>query len=140
MSSVIKKVKIAFEYNGNIVNIEMGPYKTIKDLKEKAAKLFYLNYEVKLYGNNKDLTPYENWTIGEFFKNKPNIQVKVMQLQNYFFKEEKPLHQNLDLSISMHTSTKTSTYVICECLLENVSYYCRNCWVFICNSCRKNVS
>jgi len=48
MSSMVKKVKVSLEYNGNTINIEKGPYKTIKDLKEKATKIFFLNYEVKL--------------------------------------------------------------------------------------------
>jgi hypothetical protein len=81
MSSYIKKIKISLEYNNNPVLLDVEPYRQIKYLKEKAGKIFYpLNYEIRLIYNNKDLLNYENMQVGEYFKNKGVISIKVVQL------------------------------------------------------------
>jgi len=75
------KIKVALEYTDNIVNEEVMPYKTIKFLKERVMKIFYpLNYDIKLFYMNKDLTNFENIPLGEYFKNKSNITIKVVQV------------------------------------------------------------
>jgi hypothetical protein len=81
MSSYIKKIKISLEYNNSPVLLDVEPYRQIKFLKEKAGKIFYpLNFDIRLIYNNRDLSSCENLQIGEYFKNKGVIYIKVMQL------------------------------------------------------------
>ena len=77
----IKKIKITLEYLTNSVNIEVEPYRPISYLREKAKKIYFpLNFEIKLIYSNKDLTPLDNITIGDFFKNKSTIFIKIVQI------------------------------------------------------------
>lgn len=88
-SNSLKKIKINLDYLGKTIGIELEPYKTINQVKEKTRKLFFIiNLEFKLIHSNKDLTPFDSITIGEYFKNKSKIYLKVVQLTNVNYSKE----------------------------------------------------
>lgn len=94
-SNSLKKLKIYLDYLGKSIEIEIEPYKTIAQLKEKTRKLFFIvNLEFKLIHSNKDLTPFDSITIGEYFKNKSKTHIKVIQLSNANYSKEINSGQN----------------------------------------------
>ena len=136
-----KKIKISLEYSGKIVNIECEQYKPIRSLKERAGKIFYpLSSESRLVHNNKDLSPYESVALGDFFKNKTNIHIKVYQIVNFNAKEENVNYSHLSNSPNVNYKSYGGNVALCSCGKDNVSYYCRTDKTFICKSCRQNVS
>jgi len=81
LNNSIKKVKITLEYQSHSINVEIEPYRPISYIREIAKKKFYpLNYEIKLIYSNKDLTPFDTISIGELFKNKSQIFIKIVQI------------------------------------------------------------
>jgi len=82
-STTLKKLKVELDFSGKTMGIEFEPYKTIAQLKEKARKLFFIvNSETKLFHTNKDLTAFESITLGEYFKNKSKIYLKLVLNSN----------------------------------------------------------
>jgi hypothetical protein len=130
-----KKIKITLYYESKGVNIDVEPYKPLKFLKQRAAQIFYpLNFEVKISYCNKDLTQYDDVKIGEYFKNKSNITVKVYQI----IPETKEYRQN---SPSQKGSPKQDKpEYICQCRKGLITNYCRECNEFHCKNCRANVN
>jgi len=136
-----KKIKISLEYNGNVVNIECEQYKPIRSLKDKAGKIFYpLNSDTRLVYNNKDLTPYETVALGDFFKNKTNIHIKVFQIVNFNAKEQNVNYAHLSNSPNVNFKSYGGNVVNCSCGNDSASYYCRTDKTFICKNCRMNVN
>jgi len=81
---IMKKIKINLEYKTQHIVIEIEPYKTLKNLKEKASKLFFpLSNDFKILMNNKDQSAYEDYQIGEIYKNKPNLNLKLIDTDEY---------------------------------------------------------
>jgi len=88
-SKSLKKLKINLEYLGKTMGIEVEPYKTISQLKEKTRKLFFIvNLDFKLIHSNKDLTPFDSISLGEYFKNKSKIHLKLIQTSNLNYSKE----------------------------------------------------
>jgi len=78
-----KKIKVSMEYLRKTNNYDFEPYRTIDYLIEKAKKLFFIvKEEVKIIHNNKDLTPFKEISISEYFKNKNKIHLKMIQISN----------------------------------------------------------
>ena len=64
----IKTIELKFEYQERIVIIKSEPYKTIKELKEKAIKIFHnIPKDIHCFHLARDLESYENNIIGELF-------------------------------------------------------------------------
>jgi len=136
-----KKIKISLEHSGKVVNIECEQYKPIKYLKERAGKIFYpLNSDSKLVYNNKDLTQYESVALGDFFKNKTSIHIKVFQIVNFNAKEQNVNYASLSNSPNVNYKSFGGNVALCSCGNDPISYYCRTDKTFICKSCRLNVS
>ena len=84
--------------------------------------------EIKLFFGNQDISEYEEYIIGDFFKRKKLINIKVEELN--------PKEFNNITNINKNQINKTS--LICKCFRDEISNFCRNCKEFICNSCRVN--
>lgn len=156
-NSVVKKLRISLEYANNIVAVEVEPYRPIKYLKEKAAKIFYpLNFEVKLLYSNKDLSSFDNISIGDFFKNKNTIYIKVVQI--IAMNSPQKINPKIDLKVNSVPNENTKEYnnspnflnvnqlganyqdkyLLCDCTMDIIGYYCRVCNAFLCKNCRIN--
>ena len=78
-----KKIKVSMEYLRKTNNFDFEPYRTIEYLIEKSKKLFFIvKEEIKMIHNNKDLAPFKEISIGEYFKNKNKIHLKLIQTSN----------------------------------------------------------
>ena len=80
MTSYLRqKIKTNLEYQGRRVTTDIPPYKTIKYIKKLTKNLFYpINSEIRLIYQHKDITPYEQSVIGDFFKRKNQIYIKIL--------------------------------------------------------------
>jgi hypothetical protein len=134
LQSGFKKLRIGLEYNNAVVNIEVEPYKPVKFLKQRAAQIFFpLNFEIRLSFCNKDLTPYDEINIGEYFKGKGNITIRVFQV----IPEGGQHRQSPPKNIGVKSENKSE--YICQCKKGLVASYCRECNEFLCKTCRSNV-
>ncbi len=89
LSKSVKKLKINIEFQGKTIGIELEPYKTVSQLKEKTRKVFFIvNLDFKLIHSNKDLSPFESITIGDYFKSKSKVHLKVIQTSNLNYSKE----------------------------------------------------
>ena len=139
MSNYLRqKIKINLEYQGRKISTDVPPYKTIKYIKDLAKNLFYpINFEIRLIYQHKDITPYEQSIIGDFFKRKNQVYIKIITYSQKD-KEHIDIHEEEKKNpINKLTASKKGIF-ICSCKNDLVGNYCRNCKDFICNSCRIN--
>ena len=154
---------VTLEYNNSTYTITVEPYKKLSYIKQQAQNHFYpLGEEIKLIKNNKDLTKYENSLIGDIFRNQNRVHIHIEPMSNQLINQITPKskkrliidsyeHQSktsnqnptspadLLLVNPLTKSTKQSTKIyICSCKCGTISYLCRNCNEYICNSCRQN--
>lgn len=88
-SLVKKKLKIHLQYKNQTVIIDIEPYKTFKYLKERASKLFFpISNGIKILMNNKDQSQFEEFQIGDVYKNKPTFNFRIVDFEE--FKQLKP--------------------------------------------------
>ena len=79
----LKKIRLNFEYNNQLVTLSAEPYKTIIQLKAKAMKMFFpCPKELKTYYLNRDISKHEYEKIGTFFLKKENIYLKLVEGPN----------------------------------------------------------
>ena len=130
--SILKKIKLNLEYEGRIITSEIPPYKPISYIKDLAKNIFYIkNKEIELIYVNKDITQYENYIIGDFFKRKNPITIKVqIQLIN-------TNKSTIEIIKNKKYKLDKSNF-FCSCGRDFIENYCRNCKDFICNLCRIN--
>ena len=129
--ATLKKIKVNLEYEGRIISSQVPPYKTLNYIKELAKNVFYLtNSEIQMIYSHKDITQFDNYIIGDFFKRKNPISIKINTL--------------IINSKSTNDIRKKRKYkldkanFLCSCNRDLIANYCRNCKMFICNSCRIN--
>ena len=129
--ATLKKLKINLEYEDRIIATEVPPYKTLKYIKNLAEKLFYIkNAEIQMIYLHKDITQYENYLIGDFFKRKNQISIKIISVI---------INSKSTNNIKMkRLNILDKTNFKCICNRDLIANYCRNCKEFICNSCRIN--
>jgi hypothetical protein len=124
----LKNIKINIEYEGKIKSTEIPPYKPISYIKEIAMELFNsIQSEIKIFFCNQDISEYKEYIIGDFFKRKKVINIKIEELN--------PKINNLT---NNKKSKINKTSLICKCFRDQITNYCRNCKEFICNTCRIN--
>lgn len=109
----IKLIEIKFEYKENIVTIKTETYRTIKELKEKAIKKFFnIPKDIHCFYLSRDLTPYENDSIGELFNNREKVTLKLMPPKKPIFpikkkilsKKEDLVFSNINLNTNVFSS------------------------------------
>ena len=126
----LKNIKINIEYEGKIKSTEIPPYKPISYIKEIAMELFNsIQSEIKIFFCNQDISEYKEYIIGDFFKRKKVINIKIEELN--------PKNFNNNLK-NEKKSKINKTSLICKCFRDQITNYCRNCKEFICNTCRIN--
>ena len=81
MSINLKKIRCTLEFNGKTFMISVPPYKRISFLKQQAQNFFYpITSEIKLVYQNKDITSHLNNLIGDIFRNKEAIYIRLFPL------------------------------------------------------------
>jgi hypothetical protein len=129
LHSSIKKIRVNLEYASNNASIDVEPYRPIKYLKERASQLFYpIKFEMILLHSNKDLTSYDNISLGEYFKNKSNLTIKITL----------NLNKNKNVESIPNNAQNEENYD-CSCHKTKIKHFCRQCNEFVCETCRLNV-
>ena len=125
----LKNIKINIEFEGKIKSTEIPPYKPISYINEIAMELFNsIKSEIKIFYDNQDISEYKEYIIGDFFKRKKVINIKIEELNP----------KKLNNLTNNKKSKINKTSLICKCFRDQITNYCRNCKEFICNSCRVN--
>jgi hypothetical protein len=125
----INDLKFVIEYQTRQVPVKLKPHQQILDIKDLAARAFFLlREEIKLTFENRDISQYDVARVGEFFKGKKNIFIKVMLVT--------PKQRKLPMSKQLN-----STKAKCPCSLckeASSVVFCRKCAVFLCDTCSKS--
>lgn len=127
MKPFLEKMTINFNllYQGKIIKVKLPSYKSIYHLKELAKEAcFILRQDIHLTYKNRDITKLDHCLLGDYFKSKNNIFIKVSSDSG---------------SYPVLTSTSRSIerpLYLCTCRGDIIAHYCRDCKKFICNLCR----
>ena len=157
----IPRIKIQYEYEHNVVLVDFESYKPISIIYEKAETLFFpLNLDKQnkmITYNSKDLNGNKLNPLGEIFRNKRRVTVKIVNknlivssnkspnkktITEYYRPEDDYLVTrkiNVQEKENSNSQEKhlSSVNKICSCNNnELVSFYCRKCKEFICKLCR----
>ena len=117
------KIKFQVEYQGMIKSTEIAPYKNIEYLIKIAKNLYFpIEKQIKILYNQTDIAPFNQRVLGDFFKKKNQIILKIVPP---------------DFNSTIRKLNESN--FLCECNKENYSNYCRNCKMYICDSCELNV-
>ena len=82
----LKNIEIKFEYQEKIITIKSETYRTIKEVKEKAIKIFHdIPKDIHCFYLARDLLPYESISIGDFFNNREKVTLKLMPKKKPIF-------------------------------------------------------
>ena len=132
----LHKLNFHVEYLGRIRSTEIQPYKTIDYLIGIVKNLFYpIKSKIKILYNQTDIIPYNKYLIGDFFKLKTNIYLKIVS--QYYNSN----HNNIQNIQDINKPQNINTTFICLCGRNlPVTFYCRNEKVFICNYCKFNLN
>jgi hypothetical protein len=121
-----EKIKITINYYKKSITIDINRSLKINFLREKALKTFYpISNTFYMFFKNQDLTPLENKSLSEVFGIKNNININLINYNDY---------ENLP-----KITTKNNLKNCNECNeLKELVYYCRECNEFFCKDCRIN--
>ena len=120
-------IKIKIIFNGKNLTVDLPKTKQLKTLRDKSQSFFFpLPQYYSFFDKKLDLTPYEDKLLGEIFGTRNLIILTIKETNLY--------------SQNKIKSTNFSKKKFCkECDKNNeVSYYCRECNIFICKNCRLN--
>ena len=159
METYYRLINVTLEFNNTTHVIMVEPYKKISYIKQQAHNYFYfIEEDFKMFKNNKDLTKYENYFVGDIFRGQDKLHIR---LEADKTKQQKPKNRLLlgsydqsnslsfsqaitDSSVinsSFNNKQQNKRYVkiqLCSCQCGIIEYLCRNCNEFICNSCRQS--
>ena len=81
-----KCIEINFEYENQVITIKEKPYKTLEYVKEKAInKIINLPQNIHFYYLGKDISENDSEKIGDFFKHKEKVTIKMKPLEKSLF-------------------------------------------------------
>ena len=107
----IKIIEVKFEYQKRLVTIKSEPYKTIKELKEKAIKIFHnIPKDIHCFYLARDLESYENNIIGELFANREKVTLRLMPPKKQVFPIKKKLVERNEEKLFSEIYLNTNVY------------------------------
>ena len=128
------KFNLTLIYNNINSTVKVNNNKPIVYIREIAYNIFYpINGKIQLIYRNKDLTPFEQIPIIQYFKNlnKATIIIKPLNEINL----EVNL-SNLDEIIDIEKTDKNRMMCV-DCKNTFIYYYCRNCNCLLCRNCKE---
>ena len=122
-------IKFVIEHQTRQVPVKLKPHQQIQAIKDLAARAFFLlREEIKLTFENRDISQYDVARVGEFFKGKKNIFIKVMLVA--------PKQRKLPYTKQLNAA---KTKCLCALCKEAASVaFCRKCALFLCDSCSES--
>lgn len=158
METYYRLINVTLEFNNTTHVIMVEPYKKISYIKQQAQNYFYfIEEDFKMFKDNKDLTKYENYFVGDIFRGQEKLQIRLKADTTKQKKSKKRLllgsydpQNSLSFSQAITDSSVNSSFndkqqnkryvkiQLCSCQCGIIEYLCRNCNEFICNSCRQS--
>ena len=155
----LQKVNVNLVFYGDNITISIQRDKPIDLIYRSAYDYFKPHGKVKLYYKNRELTPFLNYTIGQFFKKLKKIDILVKDSSrmdnmfdnqlllnsNFNFEHLNKLNSNNTLQINRTLSSKSKSnfpknqraMTFCwDCKKFPINIFCRDCGAFICKYCR----
>ena len=87
---------INIEYKEQLITIKAEPYKTIEYIKEKSKNKFMdLPSDIRYYYLGKDITECGSEKIGDYFKNREKVTIKLIPSNNYHHNNNSPSSINI---------------------------------------------
>ena len=98
-----KCIEINFEYENQVITIKEKPYKTLEYVKEKAInKIINLPQNIHFYYLGKDISENDSEKIGDFFKHKEKVTIKMKPLEkSLFLNSPKNIIHNFNQNINV---------------------------------------
>ena len=142
MSTNLKKIRCTLEFNGKTFMISVAPYKRIAYLRQQAQNFFYpITSDIKLVYQNKDITNLQGNLIGDIFRNKEAIYIRMFPIDKNVANVSTPV-QKKKISLGLYRSepniSNLDSYLVCSCKKGMIEYLCRKCKKYICSNCRKS--
>ena len=142
MSTNLKKIRCTLEFNGKTFMISVAPYKRIAYLRQQAQNFFYpITSDIKLVYQNKDITNLQGNLIGDIFRNKEAIYIRMFPIDKNVTNVSTPV-QKKKISLGLYRSepniSNLDSYLVCSCKKGMIEYLCRKCKKYICSNCRKS--
>jgi hypothetical protein len=160
--SSLKKVKIIAEYKGKNYYFEIESFKTCFNIEKQIRKIIYTPQDVLISYMNRIIELSKVISIREFFYGKSTISFKVIErdsslmpqlplinkknhIANYsFILDNNTGYYSLNKSsdntgynyLLDDKDTKANSNHLCDCAINYVTLFCRNCRSFICKRCR----
>ena len=118
-------IKIKITYNSKSLTVDVQRNKPFKILREKTQSFFFpLPQYYSFFEKKTDLTSLEDKNLGEVFGTRNLVILSL--------KESNPYVQS-----KLKDSNSSKKKLCTECENNNeISYYCRECNIFICKTCR----
>ena len=155
----LQRVNVNLVFYGDNITISIQRDKPIDLIYRSAYDYFKPHGKVKLYYKNRELTPFLNYTIGQFFKKLKKIDILVKDSSrmdnmfdnqlllnsNFNFEHLNKLNSNNTLQINRTLSSKSKSNLpknqramtFCwDCKKFPINIFCRDCGAFICKYCR----
>ncbi len=137
------KFNLTLIYNNKNTTVKVNNNKPIVYIREIAYNIFYpINGKIQLIYRNKDLTPFEQIPIIQYFKNLNKATIIIKPLNEIYLESK---ITDLDKSNSKVNETEIidiektdKNRMMCvDCKNTFIYYYCRNCNCFLCRNCKE---
>ena len=137
------KFNLTLIYNNTNITVKVNNNKPIVSIREIAYNIFYpINGKIQLIYRNKDLTPFEQIPIIQYFKNLNKATIIIKPLNEIYLESK---ITDLDKSNSKVNETEIidiektdKNRMMCvDCKNTFIYYYCRNCNCFLCRNCKE---
>ena len=137
------KFNLTLIYNNKNTTVKVNNNKPIVYIREIAYNIFYpINGKIQLIYRNKDLTPFEQIPIIQYFKNLNKATIIIKPLNEIYLESK---ITDLDKSNSKVNETEIidiektdKNRMMCvDCKNTFIYYYCRNCNCLLCRNCKE---
>jgi hypothetical protein len=160
------KLEITLTYNGRSESLSIDNKENISTIKDKIYNIFYpIQGKFQLIYKNKDISPFEDIPLYKYFKNLMKVSIAIQPISasmnqniltktinnsfNSSFQDLTVINKN-DGSLGNENQSQISNAqnpliekdrMLCnDCHNKLITYFCRNCNLFLCKICAEKYS
>ena len=137
------KFNLTLIYNNINSTVKVNNNKPIVYIREIAYNIFYpINGKIQLIYRNKDLTPFEQIPIIQYFKNLNKATIIIKPLNEIYLESnitdlDKSNSKVNETEIIDIEKTDKNRMMCVDCKNTFIYYYCRNCNCLLCRNCKE---
>ena len=137
------KFNLTLIYNNKNTTVKVNNNKPIVYIREIAYNIFYpINGKIQLIYRNKDLTPFEQIPIIQYFKNLNKATIIIKPLNEIYLESnitdlDKSNSKVNETEIIDIEKTDKNRMMCVDCKNTFIYYYCRNCNCLLCRNCKE---